>query len=253
MSQRRFFVGGNWKLNGSSAFVDSHVEALNAADTLGPEKVDVVLCPPYLYLDAVKQRAKSGFQVGAQNCSDKTSGAFTGEIAPEMLKDIGIKWTILGHSERRNLFGESDAFIGGKLKHAQEAGLSVIYCVGEHLSEREAGKTFDVCERQLQTIVDNVQDWNRLVIAYEPIWAIGTGVSATPEQAQEVHAHLRSFLSSKVSKEVAQSLRILYGGSVNATNCADLAKQQDIDGFLVGGASLKPEFATIINSASHSQ
>jgi triosephosphate isomerase len=169
-----------------------------------------------------------------------------------MIKDVGCNWAILGHSERRNVFGESDKLIGEKVKFALSSGLSVIPCIGEKLDEREAGKTMDVCIRQLKEITDNVAsgEWSRVVIAYEPVWAIGTGKVATPQQAQEVHQQLRKWLGEKVSPDVAAKTRILYGGSVTADTCKELASQPDIDGFLVGGASLKPEFNKIINARS---
>ena len=190
-----------------------------------------------------------------------------GEISPQMIKDCGCNWVILGHSERRYLFlkidlpicywspiifrhvfGETDELIGGKVGFALESGLHILPCIGEKLEEREAGKTEEVCFAQLQAIADKVSDWSRVVLAYEPVWAIGTGKTATPEQAQEVHAALRKWLAEKVSAEVSENLRILYGGSVTAANCKELAACPDIDGFLVGGASLKPDFVSIINA-----
>ncbi|KAK4345438.1 hypothetical protein RND71_035614 [Anisodus tanguticus] len=194
---------------------------------------DVVVAPPFLYID--------------QNCWTGKGGAFTGEISVEQLKDIGCKWVILGHSERRYVIGENDEFIGKKAAYALSQKVGVIACIGELLEEREAGKTFDVCFQQLKAFADDV------VIAYEPLWAIGTGKVPTPEQAQEVHAAVRDRLSKNVSAEVASKTRIIYGGSVNRGNSSNLAKKEDIDGFLVGGggASLKgPEFATIINSVT---
>ncbi|MBA0706426.1 hypothetical protein Golax_018535 [Gossypium laxum] len=169
----------------------------------------------------------------------------------EQLKDIGCKWVILGHSERRHVIGEDDQFIGKKAAFALNEGLGVIACIGELLEEREAGKTFDVCFQQLKAFADVVPSWDNIVIAYEPVWAIGTGKVATPQQAQEVHVAVRDWLKKNVSEEVASKTRIIYGGSVNGSNCGELAKEEDIDGFLVGGASLKgPEFATIVNSVT---
>eukprot|EP01086_Lenisia_limosa_P016690 TRINITY_DN670_c0_g1_i1.p2 TRINITY_DN670_c0_g1~~TRINITY_DN670_c0_g1_i1.p2 ORF type:complete len:185 (-),score=85.36 TRINITY_DN670_c0_g1_i1:48-602(-) len=176
-------------------------------------------------------------------------GAFTGEVAPAMIKDIGLDWVVLGHSERRHVYGESNAMTGKKVALALESDLSVIACIGEQLEDRESGKTNDVCFEQMKAIADNTKDWSKIVIAYEPVWAIGTGVVATPEVAQETHAALRQWLKDNVSADVAAETRIIYGGSVNGKNCQDLAGRADIDGFLVGGASLKPEFATIIASA----
>ncbi|KAK6051650.1 triose-phosphate isomerase [Cooperia oncophora] len=165
-----------------------------------------------------------------------------------MLKDLGIEWVILGHSERRHIFGESDQLIAEKTVHALESHINVIFCIGEKLEEREAGKTKEVNFRQLQALVDKKVDWTNIVIAYEPVWAIGTGKTATPDQAQEVHLWIREFLKEKVSPEVAEKTRIIYGGSVTAENCVELGKKPDIDGFLVGGASLKPDFIKIINA-----
>ena len=187
-------------------------------------------------------------KVAGQNCYKAKSGAFTGEISPAMLKDNGVEWVILGHSERRNVFGESDALIADKIEHALSEGLKVIACIGEKLEEREAGKTMDVVSAQMAAFKDKVADWTKVVIAYEPVWAIGTGKVASPAQAQEVHKHLRNWLASQVSDDVSAKTRIIYGGSVTASNCSELAKEADIDGFLVGGASLKPEFVNIVNA-----
>merc|ERR1712098_580818 len=191
----------------------------------------------------------SQVSVAAQNCYKANKGAFTGELAPAMILDCGAQWVILGHSERRNVFGETDELIGEKVGFALESGLKVIQCIGEKLEEREAGKTTEVCFRQLSAMLPHIKDWSRVVLAYEPVWAIGTGKTATPAQAQEVHAQLRQWLRDNVSADVAQSTRIIYGGSVTAGTAAELASQPDIDGFLVGGASLKPDFVTICNAS----
>lgn len=225
--------------------LDGIAENLNKVSC---QSVDVVVAPPTLYLTYVKSKLSSGVKVAAQNCFKVAKGAFTGEISPDMLSDMGIEWVILGHSERRHVFGESNELIGEKVKYALERGLSVIPCIGEKLDERESGVTEKVIFEQMTHIKNNVTDWNRVVIAYEPVWAIGTGKVATPEQAQEVHEKLRKWLTDNVSAEVGQKTRIIYGGSVNAGNCKDLAKKPDVDGFLVGGASLKPEFADIVKA-----
>ena len=170
-----------------------------------------------------------------------------------MLKEIGVNWVILGHSERRHVFGESDELVAAKVAHALSEGLNVLPCIGEKLEEREAGRTLEVNYRQLGAIagvITNPEDWSRVVLAYEPVWAIGTGKTATPAQAQEVHAQLRSWIATNVSEKVANEIRILYGGSVTAANCREIGSQVDVDGFLVGGASLKPEFQDIIKAAS---
>ncbi|KAJ1968115.1 triosephosphate isomerase [Dispira parvispora] len=243
---RQFIVGGNWKMNGSQATVDSLVQGLNSA-TLD-KSVEVVVAPPALYVAKVAQTFKAG-QVAGQNTYCASKGAFTGEISPEMLKDVGAQWVILGHSERRHVFGENDALVAKKVKHALAVGMQVMFCVGETLDEREANRTTEVVFQQLQAVADAIDEaeWAHVVIAYEPVWAIGTGKVATPEQAQEVHAAIRGWLSDKVSAAVSQATRIMYGGSVNAGNCKELGKKPDVDGFLVGGASLKPEFIDIIN------
>ncbi|KAK8568004.1 hypothetical protein V6N13_105947 [Hibiscus sabdariffa] len=245
----KFFVGGNWKCNGTKDSITKLVSDLNSAKL--ESDVDVVVSPPFVYLDMVSSSLTDRIEVSAQNSWIGKGGAFTGEISVEQLKDISCKWVILGHSERRHVIGEDDQFIGKKAAYALNEGLGVIACIGELLEEREAGKTFDVCFQQLKAFADVVPSWDNIVIAYEPVWAIGTGKVATPQQAQEVHLAVRDWLKKNVSEEVASKTRIIYGGSVNGSNCGELAKQEDIDGFLVGGASLKgPEFATIVNSVT---
>ncbi|KAI6038493.1 Triosephosphate isomerase [Pisolithus marmoratus] len=244
----KFFVGGNFKMNPiSRAQKEIIINELNGAD-LDPN-TEVVIAPPSLYLLPLKEIVKNGIQVAAQNCYCKTSGAYTGEISPAQLADAGIPYVIIGHSERRTLFHETSELVAQKTKAALDGSLSVILCVGETLLEREAGQTTQVVESQLQAVVTvlNESDWGRVVIAYEPVWAIGTGKVATAAQAQEVHAYIRQYLSTAVSPVVSENTRIIYGGSVTASNCKELATQIDVDGFLVGGASLKPEFVDIIN------
>lgn len=202
-----------------------------------------------VYLDQVKRELKGPYQISAQNCWTGKGGAFTGEIAADMLVDIQVPWVILGHSERRALCGETNEVVGTKTAYALSKGLKIIACIGETLSEREAGQMFNVLDGQLKGIADNVDDWSRVVIAYEPVWAIGTGVVATPEQAEEAHAYVRTWIEKNVSSSIAAKLRILYGGSVTDENCSGLADQTDIDGFLVGGCSLKgPAFVKICNA-----
>merc|ERR1719382_1362795 len=188
-----------------------------------------------------------GMHVSSQNCSKTGSGAFTGEWTAESLVDLGMAWTLIGHSERRAKYGETDADTAEKVAKCQEAGVNVIFCIGEQLEEREAGKTDEVNKRQLGAVIPKIKDWSKIVIAYEPVWAIGTGKVATPAQAQETQAAIRAFLKEAVSAEVAEKVRIQYGGSVTPDNCAELMSQPDIDGFLVGGASLKPTFSDIIS------
>jgi triosephosphate isomerase len=251
MSARRFFVGGNWKANGGQSFVRSLVADLNAGNV--PEDVEVVISPPSLYLAQVQEQVRKEIAVSAQNCYHQ-DGAFTGEVTASMVKDLGLPWVILGHSERRSIFKESDELIGTKVAKCLGVGLKVIACVGEQLSEREEGKTTEVVFSQLKAIAANVTDpkgWENVVIAYEPVWAIGTGRTATPKQAQEVHAEIRKWLHDSASAEVAATTRIIYGGSVKPDNSDELASEPDIDGFLVGGASLKAaDFFKIASAAN---
>lgn len=245
----KFFVGGNWKCNGTKESISKLIAELNDAKL--EDDVDVVVSPPFVYIDQVKNSLTDRIEISGQNSWVGKGGAYTGEISVEQLIDIGCKWVILGHSERRHVIGEDDQFIGKKAAYALSQNLKVIACIGEKLEERESGKTFDVCFQQLKAFADNISSWDDVVIAYEPVWAIGTGKVASPQQAQEVHLAVRDWLKKNISPEVASATRIIYGGSVNGGNCAELAKQEDIDGFLVGGASLKgPEFATIINSVT---
>jgi len=224
------------------------VKVLNDAE-LDPA-VEVVVSPPALYLIPLAESIRKDIKIAAQNCYFKDSGAFTGEISPAQLVDAQIPYVILGHSERRTLFHETSEEVAQKTSAALAKGLSIILCIGETLHEREAGETGKVCQSQLKAVVDVLKesDWSKIVIAYEPVWAIGTGKVATPQQAQEAHADIRSFLSKAVSSAVADSTRIIYGGSVNGGNCKELSTLPDVDGFLVGGASLKPEFVQIVNS-----
>lgn len=247
-SNAKFFVGGNWKCNGTKDSVMQLVSDLNNSGC--PEGIDVVVAPPFVHLDLVQSSLMMPYNIAGQNCWTGAGGAFTGEVSAEMLKDMGVPWVILGHSERRALCGESSEIVGDKCKYALSKGLAVIACIGETLQEREAGNLESVLDEQMSAIAEKVDDWENTVIAYEPVWAIGTGVVATPEQAQEVHAFLRKWVADKVSPEVSDTVRIIYGGSVNAGNCAELGGQEDIDGFLVGGASLSgPDFVKICNSA----
>jgi triosephosphate isomerase (TIM) len=249
---RKFLVGGNWKCNLDSKGVAGLVAEFNAGKGLDPEEVEVVLAPPMVYLEGVRKGLRGDFALAAQNCWLGKGGAYTGETSADMVKDVGAEWVILGHSERRHLplIKEGDADIAAKARYALDAGLKVIYCIGELLEEREAGTTMDVCIRQMRAVVDVTEekDWDNIVIAYEPVWAIGTGKVATPDQAEEVHKELRVWISKEVGQGVGDHVRILYGGSVSGGNCLDLARLPDIDGFLVGGCSLKNEFLDIIDS-----
>ncbi|WWC93680.1 triose-phosphate isomerase [Kwoniella sp. B9012] len=248
VANRKFFVGGNFKMNGTLTEVETIISRINEANFDG--STELVVAPPALYLLKIKEELKPPAEVSAQNSYTEKSGAFTGEISPNQLKDANVHWVILGHSERRSLFGDTDKLVADKTKAAIEAGLSVIACIGESLEERESGKTQSVVERQLEAIAKEISEseWKNIVIAYEPVWAIGTGKVATKEQAQETHEQIRQWLAKRISQSVADNTRIIYGGSVNGKNCSDLSNAPDIDGFLVGGASLKPEFIDIVNS-----
>jgi triosephosphate isomerase len=249
---RRKFIAGNWKMNTSRAEGTALAAAL-AAKIGRANDVEVAVCPPALYLAAVGEAiAGSAVGLGAQNCYHEAKGAFTGEVSPQMLLDIGCKYVILGHSERRAIFKESNQDVNRKVLAGLAVGLTPIVCVGETLEERQADRTTAVVREQIEGSLAGLtpEQMLQLVIAYEPVWAIGTGVVATPEQAEAVHADLRSLLQSRYNSEVASSVRIQYGGSVNAENAATLLGQPNIDGALVGGASLKADsFLAIVAAA----
>ncbi|KAL4782233.1 Triosephosphate isomerase [Aspergillus varians] len=245
---RQFFIGGNFKMNGNAESTTSIIKNLNSASL--DESSEVVISPPALYLLLAREIADEKIGVAAQNVFDKPNGAFTGEISVQQLREANINWTILGHSERRVILKEADEFIARKTKAAIDGGLKVIFCIGETLEEREANKTIEVVTRQLNAAAKELskEQWAKVVIAYEPVWAIGTGKVATTQQAQEVHAAIRKWLSDAISGEAAENTRIIYGGSVSEKNCKELSKEPDVDGFLVGGASLKPAFVDIVNA-----
>jgi triosephosphate isomerase len=243
---RQVMVAGNWKMNGSRESVKQLIEGIKAG--AAGVKAEVVVCPTYVFIPGVADAiAGSGIKLGAQNMSDQDSGAFTGEVAGPMLKDFGVEYVIIGHSERRSLYGETDAVTAIKYSAVLKHGLKPIFCIGETLKERESGVTEKVIARQLDALLyaEGVGSLAHAVLAYEPVWAIGTGKTASPEQAQEVHAFIRNKIA-KLDEDIAAGLRILYGGSMNPANAAELIGQADIDGGLIGGASLKAEdFLTI--------
>jgi triosephosphate isomerase len=249
---RNTLIAGNWKMNGSTSANAELVSGINAGAPAS-DSVELLVCPPFPYLAAViNDTSGSKVAVGAQNVSAHESGAFTGEVAPSMLADLGCEFVIVGHSERRTLYGESSADVAAKFKAALGAGLRPILCIGETLEEREAGKTEAVVDEQLDAVIESVgiADFATAVIAYEPVWAIGTGMTATPEQAQDVHAHIRSRLAGH-DAAIAESTQILYGGSMKGENAAGLLAKADIDGGLIGGASLKAaDFLAIANAAA---
>jgi len=249
---REFLVAGNWKMNGSTAANEALVSGIVAGVPEG-DGFRLLICPPYPYLASVAaQIAGSKVSLGAQSVSEHDSGAFTGETAPSMLKDVGCTYVIVGHSERRAIYGETSEQVAAKFQAAQAAGLTPILCVGETLAEREAGTTEQVIDEQLDAVlnVTGVEVFATAVIAYEPVWAIGTGMTATPEQAQDVHRHIRARLAEHDS-DLAEKVQILYGGSMKGDNAPGLLGMPDIDGGLIGGASLKAnDFLAIAKAAA---
>ncbi|CEO37893.1 triose-phosphate isomerase [Photobacterium kishitanii] len=250
-------VMGNWKLNGSKEMVSGLIKGLDAALN-GVEGVDVAIAPPVMFLDLAQQllsKADSKIILGAQNVDLHNSGAFTGDISPEMLKEFGASHIIIGHSERREYHHESDAFVAEKFAFLKENGLTPVLCIGESEAQNEAGETVAVCARQLDAVINTqgVEALNGAIIAYEPIWAIGTGKAATADDAQRIHAAIRAHIAAK-SEDVAKNVVIQYGGSVKPENAAAYFAQPDIDGALVGGAALDAEsFAAIAKAAAEAK
>lgn len=254
---RKPFIGGNWKMNtDSKSAVELAKGVVQKCGTMLDE-VEICVCPPFVYLAAVKNAlGSSNIGLGAQDVYFEPKGAFTGEISCQMLKDIGCKDVIIGHSERRHVLGETDELINKKLLAAIEAGLLPIFCVGELLEERKAGKTAQVVKEQIQKGMARVtiEKAKAVTIAYEPVWAIGTGINATPQQAQEVHLMIRQLVATLYNEDFAEQMRIQYGGSVKPDNASQIIAQADVDGFLVGGASLKAdEFAAIVKAAAEAK
>jgi triosephosphate isomerase len=245
---RRTLVAGNWKMNGSKDSISALLSGIKQGLAIVNSNTDVAVCAPAIYLPLVSEQLQgTPIKWGAQTLSKEASGAFTGEIAASMLLDFGCEYVLVGHSERRSLYGETDQDVADKFSAARAAGLKPVLCVGELLEERENGDTENVVARQLDAVIakDGIDALKDGVIAYEPVWAIGTGKTASPAQAQEVHAFIRARLAAQ-STEVAEQVQILYGGSMNAGNAAELIAQTDIDGGLIGGASLKADdFLTI--------
>lgn len=251
--QRKPLIAGNWKMHGALAASRELVVEL-VEGIAGETRAEMLLCPPFVYLTAVADwAARSSIELGAQDVSVQLDkGAYTGEVAGRMLADVGCRYVIVGHSERRSLFDDTDTRTADKFAAAQAAGLTPILCVGETLDEREGGRTQAVVERQLRAVLEahGVAAFGAAVVAYEPVWAIGTGRTATPDQAQEVHAFIRGLIAAQ-DATIAGQIRILYGGSVNAGNAGDLLARDDIDGGLVGGASLKAsEFLAIFRAGA---
>ena len=250
---RKVIIAGNWKMNKNASEGTALVEALKAGSAAF-ENVEIVVCPPFTTIGAVVEAAAgSNIEVGAQNIHWAESGAFTGEISADMLKTSGVKYVIIGHSERRQYFGETDETVNKRLAAALAAGLIPIVCVGELLEERESGKTEEVLSTQIRGGLANVSaaDAAKIVIAYEPVWAIGTGKTATPEMAQAAHAFIRAELAAMFGSETAEAMRIQYGGSMKPANAKELVAQKDIDGGLIGGAALDAEsFLSLIREAT---
>jgi len=250
---RKPLIAGNWKMN---LLVTDAIKLVEGLKPLVREVsgVDIVVCPAFTALYAVGQALKgSSIELGGQNCYVKDSGAFTGEISPQMLLDVGCTWTIIGHSERRQYFKESDAILNEKLRFALASGLKVMFCIGETLEERQSGEMDNVLRRQVTEGLKGLSeaDFGRVAVAYEPVWAIGTGVTATPEQAEEAHAFVRGLLKAQFGGNVSDKVRIQYGGSVKGDNARELMAKPNVDGALVGGASLKADgFAAIIKGAT---
>lgn len=249
-TQRKPYIVGNWKMN---LTVSESLALVDAIASGARDNVDVGVCPSFIALAEVKKRlASSRVKVGAQNVHDAESGAFTGEVSIAMLQAVKCDLALVGHSERRQFFGDTDEWVHRKVKTLYAHGMDVILCVGETLEEREANETYNVVQKQLDGALGDLAlpDTCELVVAYEPVWAIGTGRTATPEQAQEVHRSLRSLLIERYGRDRANTIRLLYGGSVKPDNAAGLLEQEDIDGALVGGAALKAEqFLGICNAA----
>ncbi|MEW6992454.1 triose-phosphate isomerase [Colwelliaceae bacterium 6441] len=251
---RRSIVAANWKMNGNSSLINNMINGLNELQLA--ENVDVVICPSFPYLASFSQLAKvenlqKSIHLGSQNVSEHQSGAFTGEISTDMLKECSVQYVIVGHSERRSLYKETSSLVAEKVKQVLSAGLTPILCIGESESERENEQTNVVLSAQLQPVIDSIgiEKFVDVVIAYEPVWAIGTGKTASPEMAQQTHQFIREFIALS-NVDVAAKVPLLYGGSVNAANCETLFAQPDIDGGLIGGASLKvDEFSIICSTA----
>jgi triosephosphate isomerase len=249
-------IAGNWKMH----LLAEPAEALARGVALGASAihgVELIVCPVFTSLHAARPALQgSAVALGAQNCYHEESGAFTGEISPQMLLDAGCQWVIIGHSERRAIFGEDDALLNRKLHYALNSGLKVMFCIGETLAERESGAMNAVLERQVRDGLAGLSEaqFASLVLAYEPVWAIGTGVTATPEQAEEAHRFVRGLVAAQFGESLARGLRIQYGGSVKPENAAELIAKPNVDGFLVGGASLKADsFLAIATAAAGAQ
>ena len=252
LSNRKPFVGGNWKMNTNIAQGTALIEALKGG--LKTDAVDIAVYPPFVYIREIASKTQgSDIHVGSQDCRQEPNGAFTGEVSIDMLKDCGVKSILTGHSERRHVIGESNELINLKTKAAIAGGIQAVLCIGETLDQREDGKTDSVNESQIRSGLEGVSktDLSMVVIAYEPVWAIGTGKTATPEDAQNAHAAIRELLANMYDQDAADAMRIIYGGSMKPGNANELMAMPDIDGGLIGGAALKAEdFLAIIDAGA---
>jgi triosephosphate isomerase (TIM) len=251
--ERKYLIGGNWKCNGTIAENEALIKVFNEAGPI-PSNVEVAICASYIHLPMLLSGLRSDIAVGAQDCGvNSAAGAFTGEVGAFQIKDLGCVWVIIGHSERREGFemgGEPVEVCAKKCKVALQAGLNVMFAIGEKHEERENGTTMAVCASQLEPLAKilDESEWEKVAIAYEPVWAIGSGLTATPEMAQETHKSIRDWIGTNVSERVAKAIRIQYGGSMKGANAKDLLAQPDIDGGLIGGASLTADFFNVINA-----
>ena len=249
---RKKIVAGNWKMNMDLAEGLKFAETINSYFRAKPSMAEVILCTPFIHLAGVSEILKNGIVFcGAQNCASEASGAFTGEVSPNMIKSTGARYVIIGHSERRSFYHEDDKLLNKKTVLALSSGLNVIFCCGEVLQERESGKYPGVVKKQVEEGLFNLPEpeFRKIVIAYEPVWAIGTGLTATPDQAQEMHKYIRSLIREKYGAACADDLTILYGGSCKPSNAKEIFSKPDVDGGLIGGASLKKEdFCAIVES-----
>lgn len=248
---RAYLIGGNWKCNGTIASAEKLIADFNAAGPI-PANAEVVIGAPFIHIPLCLMSLRKDIEIAAQNCSLTGTGAYTGEISAGQLKEMGVTWVILGHSERREGFGmagEDSELVVKKTKAALAEGLKVMLCIGEKKEEREAGTTMEVCASQLKPAAEMLskEDWANVSIAYEPVWAIGTGLTATPEMAQDTHADIRKWMADNVGEDIAAAVRIQYGGSMKGANAAGLQAQTDIDGGLIGGASLTTDFFNVVN------
>jgi triosephosphate isomerase len=249
---RKKIVAGNWKMNMDLSEGLKFAETINNYFKSKPTKTGVILCTPFIHLAGVSEILKNGkVSLGAQNCASEPSGAYTGEVSPQMIWSTGARYVIIGHSERRTYYHEDDKLLNKKTLLSISTGLEVIFCCGEVLKERESGKHFEVVKKQLDEGLFTLpkEDFKKIIIAYEPVWAIGTGLTATPDQAQEMHKYIRDLVKGKYGAEIAEDLTILYGGSCKPSNAAEIFSKPDVDGGLIGGASLKKEeFCAIVEA-----